>query len=185
MQKTPITAHGTTDAQRFKNRNERINVKHYVDKYPKTATPQQFKQHTKTHIQIIYMQEPFRSFHTHTHNNLLKNVQDERYTTHYESQTSRSIILTKNDTGIQKIKPIASGHNDITIIQIDKLITISIYQQPNGNETITTLHKLLNKWIHTHPIVICGEWNARHHNWDRKKDERGTAAHELINSLGL
>jgi len=129
----------------------------------------------KEGIQIILVQEPPAAFNQ---KNILKNPFATNWNLYYNSNTSRAITMVAKQ--LPPIQQLPSPNDNIIIVNINGTILINIYQPPTETEAIHDLGKIIEEYSTSHPIVIAGDFNARHSHWDHATNKQGIVTANLI-----
>lgn len=134
-------------------------------------------------IPIVAIQEPVTSFASAGQST--KAVKNDLWNLYFNDPTGRAVtaVSTRIDTKTITLHP--SPHKNAVILQIDDLIVINIYQPPRKTDVISLIDVMVGPFLLTNPIIITGDFNARHDTWDETTNSEGRALATMADTLGL
>lgn len=135
-------------------------------------------------INIVCIQEPYQGFCVT--NNRLKYIPDpDHWQFYFQSPKSKAIIAVSRNIDSSTIIHDVSKFKDVAIITIGDLTIVNIYQSPSSSEILEDLPNLLAPYLRTRQLIVIGDMNARHSDWDTDGNKRGSVLAPMIPQLGL
>jgi ribonuclease HI len=133
----------------------------------------------KQNIHCILIQEPPKNY-----NLIKKNPFADNWHFYFNSDKARAVICIAKNIHHKKIHQLPSPHDDLVILQINDTIIMNIYQEPNSTTIIDNFHSIISPYTNK-PIIIAGDYNARHTHWDKKNNKQGLALVPIMEDLNL